>query len=173
MALKTNKNGSYTVTTKADAIKALKMMHERSDEAQALMTEHGITELMQEATELKKAATAYVVAQGIEKLDLGDSYATLRQDGYARQWIADKAQLVQFQLDGATDAVDLKTILQKKFKKDKDAFKEIWRRVTKRVVDANELQEVVDEGLLDEDEIAPAFVEKTKSPYLRVYPKET
>lgn len=169
MALKTNKNGSYTVTTKADAVKALKMMQERQEEVMRLQAEAGITELMQEATELKKAATAYVVANGIEKLDLGDHYATLRQDGYARQWIATKDDLEK--LDAPTGAIPLRTILKKSLTPEN--FKEVWNRVTKRVVDADALQEAVDEGILDEEEIAPAFVEKTKAPYLRLYPKET
>jgi hypothetical protein len=175
VALKSNKNGTYTVTAKEDAVKALKLMAERQEAAQALMKKHKITELMQEATELKKAATEFCVAKGIEKLDLGDSYAGLREDGYDRRWIVDKGELVQFQLAGAANVIDLKTILKKKFAKKGVSvtaeFKEVWKRITKRVVDPDALQEAIDDGTLDEDEIAPAFVEKKKAPYLRIYPK--
>jgi hypothetical protein len=174
MAVKALKNGQYKISSKADAVKALKMMQERSDEAQELMRENGITELMQEAAELKKAATAYCVANGITKLDMDDSYASLREDAYDRRWIARKIDLGE--LENPRGAVPLYDILKDKFvrgrKKQPAKFKEIWNRVTKRVVDPDALQEVIDEGLLDEDEIAAAFVEKTKAPYLRIYPKD-
>jgi hypothetical protein len=169
MTVKSNINGTYTVKTKADAIKALKMMQERSEEAQALMKEHGINELMQEAAELKKAATAYCVAKRITKLDMDDSYAQLREDGYDRRWIATSSELAS--LDNPAGATPLRVILINKWKSQPDTFKVVWRRITKRVVDADALQEAVDEGIVTEDEIAPAFVEKHKSPYLRVYPK--
>jgi hypothetical protein len=173
VGVRANDNHTYTVKTKADAVKALKMMQERSEEAQELMREHGISELMQEATELKKAATAFCVAKGIDKLDLGDSYAALREDGYDRRWVARKTDLGD--LGNPEGAIPLYDILKSKFlrgkKKQPSKFKEIWNRITKRVVDPDALQEVIDEGLLDEDEIAAAFVEKKKAPYLRIYEK--
>lgn len=165
--LKANENGTYTITSKDGAIKALKMMQERSEEAQALMQEQGITELMQEATELKKAATAYCVAKGISQLDMEDSYATLREDGYDRRWIATRKELAD--VSAPDGAVPLYEIIRRGFTNIEG--KEIWKRITKRVVDPEALQEVVDEGILSEDEIAPAFVEKKKAPYLRIYPK--
>jgi hypothetical protein len=168
MGVKANDNYTYTVKTKADAVKALRMMKERSEEAQELMSEHGITELMQEATELKKAATAFCVAKGITQLDLGDSYASLREDAYDRRWIATSKDMSE--LDAKpSGAVPLMTILKRSF--GKEGWKPVWMRITKRVVDPDALQEAVDEGLLNEDEIAPAFVEKTKAPYLRIYDK--
>jgi hypothetical protein len=169
MAVKSNINGTYTISTKADVVKALKMMQERKEEAESLMREHGIQELMQEATELKKAATAYCVAKGISNVDMGDSYAQLREDGYDRRWIGTRAELAE--MDAPEGAVPLRTILQRKFGGKSDTFKETWNRITKRVIDKDSLQEVIDEGVLDEDEIAPAFVEKKKAPYLRVYDK--
>lgn len=164
--LKANENGTYTITNKEGAIKALGMMQERSEEAIQLSKEYGITDLQREAAELKKAATAFCVAKGIEKLDLGDSYASLRQDGYDRRWIATKDELAEVD---APDAVPLRTILKREFSTGQ--FKEIWNRITRRVVDPDALQEAIDEGILNEEEIAPAFVEKKKSPYLRIYGK--
>jgi len=167
--LKANENGTYTITSKEGAIKALKMMQERSDEAQALMQEQGISELMQEATELKKAATAYCVAKGISQLDMEDSYAQLREDGYDRRWIATRHELAA--VSAPDGAKDLRSILQSKFGGHSEQFKNVWRKITKRVISPEALQELVDDGTLDEDEIAPAFVEKKKAPYLRIYPK--
>lgn len=171
--VKVNSNGSYTVTSKEGAVKALKMMNERSEEAQALMAEHGISELMQEATELKKAATAFCVAKGVEKLDLGDQYATLREDGYDRRWILDDDEITDESLP--VGVVSLHSIIVAKYgnelKVKGSKARKLWMKITKRVVDAEALQEAVDRGDLDEDEIEPAFVEKKKAPYLRLYPK--
>jgi hypothetical protein len=170
VAVKALKNGQYKISSKADAVKALKMMQERSEEAQELMRENGITELMQEAAELKKAATAYCVDNGITKLDMGDSYASLREDAYDRRWIATIDDFAD--MGTPAGAIPLRTILRDRWRKKPDKLKEIWNRVTKRVVDPDALQEVIDEGLLDEDEISAAFVEKTKAPYLRIYSKD-
>jgi hypothetical protein len=169
VAVKANDNGTYSIQTKKDAEKALRMMVELQEEVSALNKEHGITELMRDAAELKKAATAFCVAKGITKLDVGDQYALLRQDGYDRRWIGTREEAREL---GTAEATPLRVILKEIFHGRDDKFKEIWMRVTKRVVDPDALQEVVDEGVLDEDEIAPAFVEKQKAPYLRLYGKE-
>lgn len=165
VALKSRNNGTYTISTKADAEKALRMMVELQDEIMALNKEHGITELMRDAAELKKAATAFAVAKGITKLDVGDKYAALREDGYDRRWIGTQDELKD--MDAPAGATPLRTIL----KNGHADWKEIWMQITKRVVDSDKLQEAIDEGVLDEDEISAAFVEKKKSPYLRLYDK--
>jgi hypothetical protein len=168
VAVKANDNFTYTVTSKKDAVKALRMMQERQEEIARIERENGIPELRQEATELKKAATMFCVARKISQLDMGDSYAQLREDGYDRRWIATRHDLEDVDAPGA---VPLRTILQRALGGKSEEFKAAWNRITKRVIDADALQEIVDEGIVDEDEIAPAFVEKKRAPYLRIYSK--
>lgn len=165
--LKRNVNGTYTVKTKDDAKKALLLSNELRKEIEQIEEDQGLLELRQDATALKQAATQFLAAKGIDGLDLGDLYATLRRDAYARRWIATDEDLA----DAPEGAKSLRTILRKKFKSNPDKFKEIWRRITKPVAVAEEVQWLVDEGIVEEDEIAPAFVEKTKAPFVLINPK--
>lgn len=165
--LKRNQNGTYTIKTKDEATKALILSNDLKKEIEEIEEQQGLLELRQDATALKQGATQFLAAKGIDTLDLGDLYATLRRDAYARRWIA-----TDDDLEGAPEgATPLRTILKKKFKKNPDKFKEVWKRITRPVVIADELQELVDEGVLEEDEIATAFVEKTKAPFVLINPK--
>lgn len=170
MALKMNPNGTYEVKSLKDAKQALEGMMALDAEIRELMEEHGISEMMQDATEMKKAAQAYCVAKGIERVEMGDVHFTLVKQAYDSRFIATEADLTgEEPVD--RKVVPLRQIIRKKFGpfgKGKKAS-EIWKRITKPVVVKEALDEVVAEGLLSVDDISPSFVEKQKAPYLRKF----
>lgn len=160
------KNGQYQVKNLKQAQEALEGVRAMRDEIEELMAEHGIKEMQEDATELKRAATAWAAETGTAQIDLGNGvYARLRQDKYGGRWIATDAD---FDKDTPGNVITLLSILRRKFK-NKEKRSEIWNRVTKRAVDPDALQRVVQEGLLTAEEIAPAFTEKDKAPFLIIY----
>jgi hypothetical protein len=172
MALKRLKNGQYKVSNLAEAKEALEGVQNLAAEVESLMKEHGISEMMEDAAEMKKAATAWAANTDTQRIDLGTGrkgqpYALLRRDKYGGTWVATEEDLD----DAPVSAVPLLTILRKKFK-NRQERSEIWNRVTRRSVDPENLQRVVDEGLLSAEDIAPAFWEKEKTPFLIVYGKK-
>lgn len=167
MALKRTKNGEYVLSSQKQVISALTLMAELQEEISELNEKHGIREMMQDATELKKAADRYMIEKGISSIDLKDGRtAKVVEAAHDRHWILLDSELEDDPIPGAKS---LRSILKKKFKGDKEGFKNIMARVSKRVANPEGIQEAVSEGLISENEIQAAFVEKEKKPYMRVY----
>jgi hypothetical protein len=146
-----------TIKTKADAIEALENATRLKDEAEALMQEYGITEMLEQAEKEKKAATVYAAAKGIDKLDLPDGrYGKLIQAVGERVWVGTKADVPA---EAGDNVKPLKSLVTK----------EVWMKITKRVPDPELIDEAVGDGLITEDEIAPAYFEKLRAPYIRVF----
>ncbi len=172
MALQRLKNGQYRVRNLEDAKEALTGVQNLSDEIQSLMKEHGIDEMMTDAAEMKKAATAWAANTDTQRIDLGTGrkgqpYALLRRDKYGGTWVATDDDLE----DAPPNATPLLKLLRKKIK-DRETRSEIWNRITKRTVDTDGLDRVISEGLLTAEDVAPAFYEKEKAPFLIVYGKK-
>jgi hypothetical protein len=164
VALKRLGNGMFVVGNKKQAIEALVAMKNLQNEIEEFKKENGIDEMETDAVELKKAATAYFAQNNIDELDLPDgSYAKLISQGYDRRWL-----WTQEEASETEGAVGLRKVVFRKFK-NKVQRAEIMERLTKRVVIPSAVDELVEEGLLDEDEIAASFVEKRKAPYLRIF----
>jgi hypothetical protein len=162
----TKKKTAAGVNSFEEARDALRQMRLLNLRVKSLMEEHGITDLQEEAAELKKAATEWAVKSDTERIDLGKGiYARLRRDKYGGTWVATDEDL-----EGApASAVPLYEILRLKFPKKPQSLKRLWASVTKVSVDPEELQRAVLEGHLTADEIAPAYWEKEKSPFLIIY----
>lgn len=145
------------IKTKNDAIEALTEATKLKEEAEALMQEHGITEMLEEADELKKRATSFAASKGIDKLDLPDGrYGKLIQAVGERIWIGTKKDIPE----GATDKIKpLKSLVSK----------EVWMMITRRVPDPELIEQAVSDGAVTLDEIEPAYFEKMRAPYLRVF----
>jgi hypothetical protein len=170
MALKMLDNGQYVVKTLAEAQEALAMMRELEAEIRTIQKEHGIDEMMQDATELKKAAQAYAVEKGLERIEGDGFHGTLISQSFDSHFIATDEDLANEEPAGRK-LNSLRAIIRKKFGPYTKGSKssQLWRRATKPVVDRTALDEIVAEGLLTVKEITPAFVEKKKSPYLRIF----
>lgn len=171
MALKMLSNGQYQVRTLKEAQEALQGMKNLQAEIEELMKEHGIDEMMQDATEMKKAATAYAVKNKLEQIKCKGFHATLIEQSYDTHFLAVDEDVREAQPTVDRPLKSVKAILRKKFGPMTKGSKslDIWKRVTKPVVDKAALDEVVGEGLLTVKEITPAFIEKKKAPYLRLF----
>jgi hypothetical protein len=166
MALTRTQNGQYVIKSKPQLKAALVLMQELKDEISEAMKEHGIDEMQQDAVELKKAAEGYMTTKDIDEIQLTNgSYAKLIRGGYDRHWVLNDSEIPE----NAPGVKSLRSILKKKFGGNTLGYKDAMRRITKRIPDAERIEEAVSEGLLTEKEIAPAFVEKEKKPYLRIF----
>lgn len=160
------KSGQFVVKSKAQAKAALLLMEELKNDIATLKREHGIDELEQDAVELKKAAEGYMVAKEVDEIQLDNgNYAKLIRGGYDRHWVLNDSEIPE----NAPGVKSLRSILKKKFGTSTAGYRDAMRRITKRIPDAEKIEEAVSEGLLTEKEIAPAFVEKERKPYLRLY----
>ena len=149
--------GGANVKTKKDAIAALEISVQLKEQAEELMELHGITEMLDAAEELKKKATTFAASKNIDKLDLPDGrYGKLITSVHDRIWVGTKADMPEGAPDGTRP---LKALVSK----------EVWMKITRRVPDPEKIDEAVSEGLVTHDEIAPAYFEKMRSPYIRVF----
>ena len=159
-------NGAYRVSNEKEAIQAISQMQRLEEEIQKFEEKHGIAEMRRNATELKKAAQRFCVESGVDVLNLPDgSYGRVITQGHNRRWILRTEDVP----DGATGAKSLRAILAKKLGKGTEDFKEAWKRATKMVADPDGIEELVNDGIVSPNEIAPAYVEETKAPYLRIF----
>jgi len=166
VALTRKTNGQYTVKTRKQAIEALTAARTMKAEIQALMEEHGISDMMEDATEMTKAVVRYMDEQKLDNLQAKGFHGTLVRAAYDKRWIATDEELDE--AGRPANSMSLRRILRKKFK-NAAKRKEIWMRITKRVADPEGIDEVVTEGILTIEEVGPSYVEKTKAPYLRIY----
>jgi hypothetical protein len=156
MALKRNANGQYVIKHKDEAIRALAMVLRIQAEIDALNEEHGISEMMQDAAELKKAATAFCNSKSIDVVNLPEKkYAKLIRSASSRYWIGTKADIPQ----SANAAKPLKSLVSK----------EMWLKLTKRVPDPAKIDKAVAEQVVKLEDIEDAYVEIPRAPYLRIY----
>lgn len=165
MALKMLDNGQYVVKNAKQAKEALGAMRELQASIEEIEKENDLPEMRQDATEMKKAVQRWMEETEADQLQCDGYHATLIRGNYDGRWIGTDEDLVD--ANSPDGAIPLRRILKKKF--DKAGAKEVWQRITKRVVDPDVLDEVVAEGILAADEVAPAYVEKTKAPYLRIF----
>lgn len=165
MAVKT-KAAKNEQATLDKIVALLEQVEELNSKAEKLMQKHGISEMLAEAAELKKAATALTVEAEFKSILMpsGARY-DLRQDTYNKRIIGDAEDLAGVKTPEGV--IPLRKILNKKF--DKKAALDVWRSVTTRKVDEAKLTQAVNEGTLTLDEITPAYYHDLKSPYLRRY----
>jgi hypothetical protein len=167
VALKRNSNGTYTITSKTQAVKAIKLAKELGAEIEALRQEPGIGDMEMDSAEMMRAACAYMTDKEMDRVELGDGrYAVRIAAEYDKHWILTDDELDA--LDNPSGAKSLRRILKKKFKKPEE-FKMVLKAITKRVADPIVIDQLCKDGILNEKEIAPALVAKTKRPHLRVY----
>lgn len=156
-----------------DAEKLLKKIAEKQLTLDVLKAESPIPPLEKEISELKERLTLLMLSKNIEQVQGPDCHATLIQQNYGGRFLATSEDVAEAQPEFRDRKLkSLCAIITKKYGKGSDEFKEIWGRITKRVILPDALEEVVNEGLLSVDEISPAFVEKTKKPYARIFKDE-
>jgi hypothetical protein len=156
------------ITSEKQAKAALSKYRAKKLEIEAARIEAGIPELEAEAEVLKESVTNFMVEKEVERIEGDGFHSVLVQSMFDGRYIAtsdDIRELKEIPTD--RKLIPLRQILKSRFKG--DDFKAMWNRVTKRVVDAEALEEVIAEGLMTVDEIAPAYVERAKKPYMRIF----
>lgn len=135
-----------------------------------LRKKSGIAALETKLEKVKGDLTALMVEHEIEQVE-GDGYhATLIRQSYGSMFIATPDDLRALdEIPKDRILTPLRTIIRRKFKNDPDTFRDVWNRVTKKVVVPEAIEEVVSEGILTVDEISESFIEKAKKPYARVF----
>lgn len=163
-------NTMQTVLTEISSYEELKAalasVQELQDDIVIRMEAAGIPALEAKKDALKKLATEYAVKEGIERVDFPGAHATLIQQFFDGRFIGTEEDIRGDERDGV---IPLRQIIRRKFKGDTAKVKEVWNQVTRRVVDKDAVDEAISYGILTVDDVAPAYVERAKSPYLRIF----
>jgi len=158
MALKRYKNGTFEITSMKQAKEAYALMQELSDSILELEKEHGISEMRQDANNLKLSADSFLIKSAKDDIvieDIGKRAKVIRVfDG---QWIETKEDLRR--ISAPSGARSLRSIVGK----------DLWKKITKRTLDPEKLMEAVATGRINEDEIAVAYHQEPRKPYVRLY----
>lgn len=170
MALKVTKDGWVVIKSKKDAAEALEAFQQMKAELDELREEHGITDLEKDLVTYKTAVQTWMVETGVEQVQCRGFHATLVKGFYGSRWIATDDDITEGDPAGAAS---LQSIIEKKFKskvtEKGSKARKVWMKITRRVVDHDKVEELVQAGTLNVDEIAPAWSEKEKAPYLRLF----
>ncbi len=147
------KKKQIQIKSAADAQAALERMEEIQDEVEPLM---------KEATEIKKAVTAFAVKKKLDVIQIDGAY--YRQiNRSTRMWVAEPGEMPS----AIPGAKSLKEICKGKKVKIKGKLVPLWNLITKRVPDPAAIDKAVNEGWIKEKEISKAYIEKPQAPFLQ------
>jgi hypothetical protein len=124
----------------------------------------GIPKLEAEIETLKNRVTEFMAESGIEQLQGEGFHATLIKSYHDAHFVGTKDEITG---EEGREVIPLKTIVFRKF--GRTEAKDVWMRLTRRVVVRELVEEAVQEGLLSIDEISPSFVEREKRPFIRLF----
>jgi hypothetical protein len=150
MALKKNKDGTFQIKTVADATEAVARAREYKAE---------IKDIMNDTTELSRAAARFLHEKGISEVELEDGSTVKVVQRHNRFWAATD--------DDVPDGIGARSLRSIIGDRKTGKGKKVWNFITKRVIDEDKLDIAVGRGYITEDEIAPALIEKPQSPYLQ------
>jgi hypothetical protein len=128
---------------------------EFQDEVNKLAKKRGIDEIRRDLPMMKQRVLDYMHRNDMKRLELGeDGYVNCIQATSEHVWIATKADIPK---DAPVGSKPLRSILGK----------ELFQKVTRRVVDPTKLQAAIEEGEISEDAIAPAHFTRKRAPYIK------
>lgn len=140
MPLKRKRDGTYVIKTKDDAIQAIK-------EADSIMDE--IREQEEQRKALKKSAAFYMRDKGIDGFKIAGKMRALVRPT-SRLWVVTEEDIPEnLPDDDAAEVRPLEDIL--------NAAQ--LEQVTKLVVDPEKMEQAIGLGIVDEEEIADAYLE--------------
>lgn len=164
-----------TANPKAQAGKLLKRRLVLELKLQEARTQAGIPAIEEKLDKVKAALVTAMVDGGLDQVEAMGFHATLVKQNYGSMFLAtsEDVESAQRDLEFPEDRVlrSVRSILRDKYGAMTKGSKslEIWKRITRPVVVPELVEEVIADKLLTVDEIADAFVEKTKKPYARVF----
>jgi hypothetical protein len=170
LVVKVTADGTVVIKTERQAAEALEAFSRLKAEIDEIREESGLDDLEKDAVAYKAAVTTFMVENGVDQLQCRGFHGTLVRGFYNSHWVATAEDLTANEPESV---VPLQALIEKKFKSSiatkGSKARNIWLKITKRVVDQSKLDEVVAANLLDADEIAAAWVEYEKQPYLRLF----
>lgn len=171
MATAKAKKKSDKITTKAEAESAVEKLHELQTELAALRKEHGIVKLENEIDRHKSAIVAFAVKNKMKTIPADGVYANIVEQTFDKRVIATDEELAEvmetISPEDDRERTSLYRIIFGKFNQ-KMALS-VWNACTRPVVHMPGLDDAVASGLLTVDEIQPAYHERKKAPYVRLY----
>lgn len=129
----------------------------------------GIDALEARIDKYKVALVNYCVDNKRETVNLDDGrYARIISAAFDKRVITTERELSELEPEGATlPTKTLWNVVSELF--DENERAEIWNRITRPVADIAALDELVAEGKLTVDDLAPTYYERKKSPYVRIF----
>jgi hypothetical protein len=150
------KNRSEARSLAAEIVEDQAKVEEFQKECDELARKRGIDALRYEIPHKRQRLLDFMGKNGMSRLDLGElGYVNFIQAVSEHIWITTKADL---QLAGIPEnARSLRSILGR----------ELFMRATKRVADPKAIEQLIEEGEITEDQIAPAHYTRMRAPYIR------
>jgi hypothetical protein len=153
MALKQRENGEYEISS----VKEVKEAMALRDDMIRDIEEAGLLEIQQDASELSRAIGRYMTENGVNEIkDAKTNRRAVLVQRFNRKWITTRKELKDSEVDEAKALQDL-------------VDKDVYMKITKRVVDPAALDEAVRDGLVTEKEIAAAYIEIPQKPFAQIY----
>jgi hypothetical protein len=155
MAVRAKKKGLSKRQAEALAVK----LGILQDEIAEIERQSGLLDKREQVKVMRSSLTAYMVETDTSRIEAGPGkHARLIEATAERVWIAEDDD-VPVDPPGKRS---LKSIF------DKATF----LMLTKRVADPEKILEAVEEGLVATEDLAPAYYERMKAPYIRVFNAE-
>jgi hypothetical protein len=149
---KTNADAKKAAREWLDAVAAVE---EFNQEVAKLAKKKGIDQIRAEIPVLNQRVLRYMQEEGMRRLDLGDDgYVNFIQATGEHVWISTTADIPK---DAPASAKSLRKILGK----------DLWTKVTRRVVDPKKIEQLIDEGEITEKQVAAAHFTRKRAPYIR------
>lgn len=170
MGLKVHDNGFVEITNEEDALEALNRFRELQEAIKEIREENDMDAMEKDAVAYKAAAQEFMLRTDQEHIEGDGWHGTIVKGSGTSHWIETEDDIPE----NARDDVDsLDAIIERKceslISEKGSKARKLWMKMTKRVVDPVAIEELVNEGKLDVDEIAPAWYETPRAPYLRIF----
>lgn len=161
------------IRTEEDARVQLAALVGTQEWIQKQMDKHGISDAILLVEREKKKLTEWAIENDVERIDATGFHGTMISQAYDSRFLATEGDVREYD-EQNRKLRSMRQIIRKKFGAYTKGSKssEIWKRITKPVVVKEAVEELVAEGLLTVKEITPAFVEKKRTPYLRIFKDE-
>jgi hypothetical protein len=155
MTIRVLKTRAQALAAAKEWVDAAEQVKEFNAEVEKLAKKRGITEVRASIPILNERIKNYMQGANMTKLDLGeDGYINFIQATGEHVWVSTKADIPD---DAPRTVKSLRTVLGK----------ELWMRVTRRVVDPKAIERLIEEGEITEKQVAAAHYTRKRAPYIR------
>lgn len=165
-----HENGFVEIKTQKDALEALKRFRELKEGIEEIRAENDLDAMEKDAAAYKVAAQGFMLRSNIDSIQGDGWHGTVVRSSGTSHWIETEDDIPENARD---DVESLDTIIERKTKskisEKGSKARKLWMKMTKRVLDPEAIEELVQEGKLKVDEIAPAWYETQRAPYLRIW----